>query len=123
MMLVSPLAALPMIKSGRLRALAVTTPQRFEVMPDVPTAAEAGMPGFVFTNSYGVLGPKDVPKDVVARISAAFKQASTRPEVRQKLLDLGVSPTWESPEMFARHAAEDVQTFGSILLKAGVKSE
>ena len=120
LMLVAPLAAVPLIKSGRLRALAVTTPERFEVLPDVPTTAEAGMPEFIFSNSYGVWGPKDMPKEIVARISAAFKQAAANPEIRQKLLGLGIAPIWEAPEMFARQAASDLHTYGPILVKAGV---
>ena len=123
MMVVAPLAATPMVKSGRLKALAVTSAQRFEGMPDVPTTEEAGMPGFVFLNSYGFLGPKAMPKDIVNRISMALKQASESADLRQQLFDLGISAAWEGPDAFARHAAEDLRTYGLILQRAGVKPE
>jgi tripartite-type tricarboxylate transporter receptor subunit TctC len=123
MMVVAPLAATPMIKSGRLKALAVTSAKRFEGTPDIPTTEEAGMPGFVFLNSYGFLGPKNMSKEVVSRLSVALKQASESADLHQQLFKLGISATWEGPETFARHAAEDLATYGPILQNAGVKPQ
>ena len=123
MMIVSPLAAIQLVRAGKLRALAVTTPQRFEGVPEVPTVKEAGMPDFEFTNSYGFWGPKGLPEELVTRINAVMRQASENPDIRRRLLDLGVSAIWETPEAFAGHALSEYQIKSRILLQAGVKPE
>jgi len=123
MMVVTPLAAMQLVRSGRLRALAVTATSRFGGAPDVPTVEEAGMPDFLFMNSYGVWGPKGLSKELVVRFNAAAKEAAESPELRQRLLDLGVTPVWETPEAFAGHALADLQRNGRILQQAGVKPE
>lgn len=123
MMVVTPLAAMQLVRSGRLRALAVTDTHRFGGAPDVPTVVEAGMPEFLFMNSYGLWGPKGLSRDLVSRINAAAKMVSESPEIRQRLLDLGVTPVWETPEAFAGHALADFQRNGRILQEAGVKPE
>jgi tripartite-type tricarboxylate transporter receptor subunit TctC len=123
MMVVTPLAAMQLVRSGRLRALAVTAARRFDGAPDVPTAEEAGMPDFLFVNSYGFWGPKGLSKEFVARLNAAAREASDNAEIRQRLQDLGVTSVWETPEAFAGHALADLQTNGRILQQAGVKPE
>ena len=123
MMLVSPLAAMQLVRSGRLRALAVTASRRFDGAPDVPTAEEAGMPDFLFLNSYGFWGPKGLSKDHVTRVNAAAREASESPDLRQRLVGLGVTPIWETPEAFARHALAEFQRNSRILQQAGVKPE
>jgi tripartite-type tricarboxylate transporter receptor subunit TctC len=123
LMVVTPLAAMQLVRGGRLRALAVTAARRFDGAPDVPTVEEAGMPDFLFGNSYGFWGPKGLPKELVARTNAAAREASENPEIRQRLLDLGVTPIWETPEAFAGRALADLQNNGRILQQAGVKPE
>jgi tripartite-type tricarboxylate transporter receptor subunit TctC len=123
MMVVAPLAAMQLVRAGKLRALAVTTPKRFEGVPEVPTVAEAGMPDFVFTNSYGFWGPRGLPRDVMTRINATMRQVSESPEIRGRLLDLGVAAIWETPEAFSGHASTEFQVKSRILLQAGVKPE
>ncbi len=123
MMVVAPLAAMPLVRGGRLRALAVTAPKRFEGLPDVPTTEEAGMKDFIFMNSYGFWGPKGLPEEVVTRISGVMKQAAETPDIRRRLLDLGVSAIWESPAAFANHALAEFQTNSRIYQQAGVKPE
>jgi tripartite-type tricarboxylate transporter receptor subunit TctC len=123
MMVVPPLVSMQLVRGGKLRALAVTASRRFEGAPEVPTTAEAGMPDFLFNASYGFWGPKGLPKDVVIRINAAMRQASEYPDLRRRLLDLGVSAIWETPEAFAANALADLQNNGRILQQAGVKPE
>ena len=123
MMVVSPLAAMQLVRGGKLRALAVTSPRRFEGIPEVPTTEEAGMKDFVFMNSYGFWGPKGLPEDFVARTNALMRQVSENPEIRRRLLDLGVTAIWETPEAFANHAQSEFQTNSRIYLQAGVKPE
>jgi tripartite-type tricarboxylate transporter receptor subunit TctC len=123
MMLVTPLAAMQLVRSGRLRALAVTASRRFDGAPDVPTAEEAGMPDFLFVNSYGFWGPNGLPKDLVMRVNAAAREASETADLRQRLLGLGVTPIWETPEAFAGRALAEFQSNSRILQQAGVKPE
>lgn len=123
MMVVTPLAAMPLVRSGRLRALAVTASRRFDGAPDVPTVEEAGMPDFLFANSYGFWGPNGLPRDLVMRVNAAARDASASPDLRQRLLNLGVTPIWDTPEAFAGRASAEFQRNGRILREAGVKPE
>lgn len=123
MMLVTPLAAMQLVRSGRLRALAVTASRRFDGAPDVPTSEEAGMPGFLFANSYGFWGPNGLPKDLVMRVNAAAREASETPDLRQRLLGLGVTPIWETSEAFSGRALAEFQNNSRILREAGVKPE
>ncbi|MBI2316371.1 MAG: tripartite tricarboxylate transporter substrate binding protein [Betaproteobacteria bacterium] len=123
MTVVPPLVALQLVRGGKLRALAVTASRRFEGAPEVPTSEEAGMPDFLFQVSYGFWGPKGLPRDAVMRINSAMRQASEIPDLRRRLLDLGVSAMWETPEAFAAHALADFQRNSRILQQAGVKPE
>ncbi|MBI2961434.1 MAG: tripartite tricarboxylate transporter substrate binding protein [Betaproteobacteria bacterium] len=123
MMVVAPLAAMPLVRGGRLRALAVTAPNRFEGLPEVPTTEEAGMKDFVFMNSYGLWGPKGLPDEQVARINGVMRQASESSDIRRRLLDLGVTAIWETPQAFAKHALAEYQTNSRIYQQAGVKPE
>ncbi len=123
MMVVAPLAVIGFVKTGKLKALAVTAAQRFEGAPGVPTTDESGMPGFHLSNSYGFWGPKGVSKEAVARISRVLKQIADNPERKRRLLDLGMEATWESPEVFAKHIAEDLKEKARILKGAGVEPE
>ena len=123
MMVVTPLAAMQLVRSGRLRALALTASRRFDGAPDVPTVEEAGMPGFLFANSYGFWGPRGLSRELVMRANAAARDASESPELRERLLNLGVTPIWETPEAFASHALAEFQSNSRILQQAGVKPE
>jgi tripartite-type tricarboxylate transporter receptor subunit TctC len=123
LMTVAPLAAMPLVHAGKLRALAITAPQRFEGTPDVPTAEEAGMPGFEVINSYGFWGPKGLRNDQIARLSDAIRKAAHDPELRKRLLDLGVAAHWESPQAFEMHIQTEFTRYRAILEKAGIKPE
>ena len=90
------------VKSGKLRALAVASPQRSPNYPDLPTIAEAGVPGFQAVAWNGLVGPAGLPGDVVARIHDAFARAMALPAVREKLLAGGVEPVGDTPDDFAR---------------------
>jgi tripartite-type tricarboxylate transporter receptor subunit TctC len=123
MMVVAPLPVMQLVRTGKLRALAVTAARRFAVMPEVPTAEEAGISDFVLLNSYGFWGPKGLSAEVVARINAVMRQASESSDIRPRLMDLGVAPIWETPEAFSKHALAEFQSSSRILQKAGVKPE
>jgi tripartite-type tricarboxylate transporter receptor subunit TctC len=123
LMTVAPMAAMPLVHAGKLRALAITAPQRFEGTPDVPTAEESGMPGFEVINSYGCWGPKGLRSDQITRLSDAIRKAASDPELKKRMLDLGISAHWESPQAFEEHIRTEFTRNRAILEKAGTKPE
>src|SRR5262249_39590273 len=123
LMMVPPLAAMPLVHAGKLRALAITAPRRFEGTPDVPTAEEAGLPGFEVINSYGFWGPKGLRDDQITRLSDAFRRAANDPELKKRMLDSGVATHWESPQEFEKHIQIEFTRNRAIYEKAGVKPE
>ena len=122
-MTVAPLAAMPLVHAGKLRALAITAPQRFEGTPDVPTAEEAGMPGFEVINSYGFWGPKGLRNDQITRLSDVMRKTASDAELKKRMLDLGVAAHWESPQAFEKHIQTEFTRYRAIFEKVGIKPE
>ena len=114
-------AALTQIKAGRLRAIATATKER--MIPDVPTAAEAGLPGFEVAATYGVLAPAGTPKPVIARLNAEIGKILEMPDVRAKFDQQGVIPTFTTPEQTARHIHGEVDKWGKVIRAANVKAD
>jgi 4-hydroxy-3-polyprenylbenzoate decarboxylase len=123
MMVVPPLAAMSLVRAGRLRALAVTSPERFEAAAEVPSAEESGLPGFHILNSYGFWGPRELPREVLARLSGLLQKAQENQELRQRLLGLGVSPMWETPDSFGRYMVDELQRTTELVNRIGLKPE
>lgn len=123
MMTAAPLPVMPLVRAGKLRALAITAPERFEGAPDVPTAEEAGMPGFEVINSWGFWGPRGMRNDQITRLSDALRAAANDPDLKKRLLDLGISAHWESPQAFEKHIQTEYVRHRVIFEKAGVKPE
>ena len=103
----STLAALAHIQSGRVRALGVTTAARSHLLPDVPTLAEAGVPGYEFAGWYGLFGPAALPPEVAARLHAAIEAALAEPALRARLRDLGADLDLLGPAAFAAFLRDD----------------
>jgi tripartite-type tricarboxylate transporter receptor subunit TctC len=117
-LLIDPIIALlPMAQSGDVKALAITTAKRSKLAPQIPTAAEAGMPGLEFASWYGIWGPKTLPKDLVAWINTAANDAVKDIAASGRLDTLGIEAVTETPEEFASYIAKDVKR-NSDLLKA-----
>lgn len=111
-------------KSGRLRALAISTPQRLPQLPDVPTFAEVGIRGFDVTNWYAVMGPKGLPADVVARIDEAVRQAMNDPAIRPKLESQGVQfGGAATPAEFAAFIRSELAKYAKLVKELNVKAE
>lgn len=123
LMTVAPLAAMPLVRAGKLRALAITASQRFEGTPGVPTAAEAGMPGFEVITSFGFWSPKGLGDEQLRRLSDALRKAASDPELKKQLLDLGVVAHWESPQAFEEHIQTEFARAREIFERAGIKPE
>ena len=114
-------SALPQIKAGKLRALAVTSAQRASALPDVPTVAEAGLPGFDATSWFGLLAPAGTPKDVVAKLNAEVAKWLASPEAREKLASQGAIAAGQSPEDFTRHIAAETAKWQKVVKESGAK--
>jgi tripartite-type tricarboxylate transporter receptor subunit TctC len=114
-------SALPQIKAGKLRALAVTSAQRASALPDVPTVAEAGLPGFDATSWFGLLAPAGTPKDVVAKLNAEVAKWLASTEAREKLAAQGAIAAGQSPEDFTRHIAAETAKWQKVVKESGAK--
>jgi len=116
-------SSMPHIKSGKLKALAVMSPQRSPELPDVPTLAESGLPGVEMTTWYGMFATGGTPPAVVAKLRAEFERAMALPEVAAKLRSLGGEPGTLDIERFAAFNRAEFERFGKLIRDAGVKVE
>jgi tripartite-type tricarboxylate transporter receptor subunit TctC len=113
--------AMPHVRNERLRLLAVTTAQRVALMPDVPTVAESGLPGFDVDTWYGVLAPAGVPKAIVDLLAREIDKAVRDPKVRQDLNNLLLEPKGGTPEQFGAAIAREVPRWIKVAKDAGIK--
>lgn len=113
----------PSVKSGRLRALAVTTTSRSGALPDVPTMAEAGLPGFQMQSWFGLLAPAGTPRPIISRLNAETNKALNTPEMKSAIATMGANVMSGSPEQFADHIKSEIGRIGEIVKAAGIKAE
>ncbi|MPS28594.1 tripartite tricarboxylate transporter substrate binding protein [Pigmentiphaga sp.] len=116
-----PLTAL--IKSGKLRALAYTNETRSEIFPDVPTVAEAGLPGIEVATLVGLIGPAGMPGEVVARLQNVLVKMVAKPDVRKRFLDIGVEPVGSTSEAYASSIRRDLERWAAVAETAGIQPE
>jgi tripartite-type tricarboxylate transporter receptor subunit TctC len=116
-------AALQYVRSGRLRALAVTTAQRIPAAPDVPTVAEAGYPGYEVINWHGLAGPKGMPREAVARLNREANEALKSAEVGKILAADGLTAAGGTPERFEAIIRSETARWARVVKQAGVKVE
>jgi len=109
------------LASGRMRPLAVAHTKRLSSLPNVPTAAEAGFPGFRIANWFGLAAPKGTPPDVIAFLHAEVQKMIKRPEVLEKLLAAGAEPVSMTPAEAARHIDTEARRWAELIHKAGIK--
>jgi tripartite-type tricarboxylate transporter receptor subunit TctC len=119
----STASTLPHVRSGRLRALAVTTPQRLPAEPALPTVTEAGVPGFETTLWHGLIGPKGLPREVVERVHREVNAVLQLRDTAEQLQSDGVSPAGGTPEQFLATIAKEIETWRRVVRDAGVKPE
>ena len=122
-MMPNMLSAQPHIKSGRLRALGVTGSKRAPGADDIPTIAEAGVPGYEAVQWYGVLAPAATPRDIITKLHAGVVRALQNPDVRQRLLNDGAEPVGNSPEEFATYLRAETAKWAKVVQAAGIKPE
>ena len=114
-------SALPQIKAGKLRAIAVTSLKRAPVLPDVPTISESGLPGFEASSWFGVLAPAGTPAPIVARINAEINKWLQSAEAREKLLSQGAEAAGGTPEQFAHHIRAESEKWAKVVKASGAK--
>jgi tripartite-type tricarboxylate transporter receptor subunit TctC len=114
---------IPLVQSGRLRALAVTSLKRSAVVPDLPTIDEAGLPGYELTGWLGLSAPKAVPREIVLRLNAEINKALKSPAVSKGIAARGGTPAGGSPEEFAEHVRTQTDRMGKLLKSLGVKPQ
>ncbi|TMH54501.1 MAG: tripartite tricarboxylate transporter substrate binding protein [Betaproteobacteria bacterium] len=113
--------AWPLVKGGKLRALAVTTAKRSPIAPDVPTLAESGLPGYEIGSWQGVFAPAGVSTEIVKRLNTEIVRIINAPDVRQKLVDMGAEPAPNTPEEFAAMVKAEVAKWADVVRKSGAK--
>jgi tripartite-type tricarboxylate transporter receptor subunit TctC len=111
------------IRAGKVVAIGVTSKTRAQVLPDTPTIAESGMPGYESTTWYGFLGPAGLPKEVVARLNSAIVEAVGAKDLRERYLGLGADPQASTPDEYAAYIRRDIASWAKIVKAAGAKAE
>ena len=123
-MAVVPLAtARPQVAAGAMRAIAVTGAERSPAMPEVPTVAEQGFPGFASSSWQGLFFPAKTPPEIVTRMQMEVVKALADPDVRKRLASFGVEPVGSTPEQFAALVKNDIESFGRIVRDVGIKPQ
>ena len=122
-MSVEAVAALPHVRAGKLKALGVATPQRNALAPDIPTVAEAGLPGFEVTSWYGVVAPNGVPKQAATSLATAISKALETEAFRAKLTGMGATPVGGTPEQFGEILKRENAKWAKAIKDANIRLE
>ena len=116
-------ASISYIKAGTLRALAITSARRSGVVPEVRTMVESGFPGFVTGTWYGYLAPAGTPRPVISRLNRELVSALKLPDVRERLLAIGLEPSPNTPEEYDDFIRAEVLRLGKVVKDAGIRLE
>ena len=114
-------AALQNVKAGKLRVIAVTSASRSPLLPEVPTVAETGLPGFDVTSWYGVFGPAALPGDIATRLNGEIAAMTVSPDVKERLAQLGAEPAKMSPDEFGRYVKAEVARWAKVVRESGAR--
>ncbi|MDP2238762.1 MAG: tripartite tricarboxylate transporter substrate binding protein [Burkholderiales bacterium] len=123
LLVVAAPAAVNQIQAGRVRALAVLSPERLTSLPDVPTTKEQGFENFEISVWYGMLAPAATPRDIINRLNAEINKAMTAPDMQGKLATSGVHPLTGSPEKFGNLIKSEAARFAKVIKEAGIKAD
>ncbi|ETR77151.1 MFS transporter [Afipia sp. P52-10] len=114
---------LPHVQSNSVRALGATTAKRIPALPQLPTIAESGVPGFDVASWFALFVPVKTPKDIVAKLNADIRAALEHPSVKPRLLDLGAEPAGSTPEELAQHLKREMDKWGPVITEAKIRIE
>ena len=112
---------LPQVKAGRLRGLAVTTPERIAAEPNLPTIMESGVPGYEVTNWHALIGPKGLPRAVIDRLHAETTKILKLKEMEERMQTDGVSPAGGTSEELRQQVTKEIEQWRQVVTRAGIK--
>ncbi len=116
-------SVLPFVKEGKLRGVAVTSSQRTAILPDMPTVAESGLPGYEVGNWYAIVAPAATPRNIIARLNGEITKALAAPDVRKRFLDLAADPLGSTPEALAKYNRSELDKWARVIKSAGIQPE
>ncbi len=116
-------SALQLVSAGKVRAIAVSSSERSPALPNVPTLAESGVPGYEVLSYFGVMAPSQTPKATIVKLNAEINRISMSPENRARYTREGVEPAAESPEWYAKYLDAEITRWGKVIRDAGVKAQ
>lgn len=117
------LTAMPQMKAGKVRGLAITSAKRSALVPQLPTIAESGFPGFECIGWFGWIAPAKVPKEIVVRLNREIVRILNLPEMQERLLGLGADPVGNTPQAFAAFIKSEHAKWGQVIRQAGIRAE
>jgi tripartite-type tricarboxylate transporter receptor subunit TctC len=123
LMFATAITSIPQMKSGKIKALAVTTSKRSQIAPQLPTMNEAGLAGFEVNNWYGLVAPAQTASDVVRVLNTATVAALNQSDVREAMLQLGLDPAPSSPEEFGVYIKAEIKKWGRVVQSSGAKAD
>jgi tripartite-type tricarboxylate transporter receptor subunit TctC len=123
MMMVDLAVAMPMIKEGKVKAYGVTSATRVQAMPDIPTIAEAGLPGFVATGWFSVVAAAGTPRPIIDRLNEILTSYLKRPDVREKMLGIAIEPLTSTPDELKAHIATEITKWAKVVKDAGIEPQ
>jgi tripartite-type tricarboxylate transporter receptor subunit TctC len=126
LLVVQGAVSLPQVRAGTIKAIANLSPQRSDSMPDIPTSAEGGVPGFLMSGWFGFWAPKGTPKEAIDKLNGAMRQVLADPVVKAKFTELGLdvaAPAQQTPEGLAAFQKTEIDKWWPIIKAAGVKAE
>jgi tripartite-type tricarboxylate transporter receptor subunit TctC len=109
------------VRAGTLRLLAVTTPKRLGILPDVPTVAESGVPGYDAVLRYGLLAPAGTPKSIISRLNMELRALVEQPDVRERIAKQAGDPISSSPQQYEEEMEREDAKWGALIRKYGLK--
>ena len=118
----SAISTMPHVRAGRLRPLAVASAKRSPSVPELPTVAEAGIPGFAVDQWYALFAPAGTPKEVVAKLYAEIAKSVAQPETRERLLAMGLDPVGMPPDEFTEYLKTETAKWGKLVREAGIRA-
>ena len=123
MMMINPVAAIPQVKAGKLRGLAVTSLKRASIMPEIPTIAESGLAGFEYTSWHAILAPAHTPAPIVKRLHADLVKVLAHPDVKERFASQGLDTVGSTPDDFRKLIREDTLRQAKLIKEVGIKPE